>query len=315
MKKLFSTLLAFSLLTASTAIGESDSDYQRRLIRERQKEFKSREALKQKQDELKEVDYDKIDKANLKLRKEQQARLDRLQKKFDQVVFQELKRARRFYDNSTVVILNDEAQKRYTQDPSWFNTKARTYIHLFNAEYLQYRYNYTKIMYERPKIEKQRQDQGEIGITLTEKLLEKDPADPELWRIKAIFLSCFKEKRFSKKRYYLEAEATFKKAIELSPDPTTVKISLAQFYMNQPKKYGRNPEAAKLLAEEVLKDHPKSVEALLILGRFYQENFKYKEAHDMLKRANLLEPQNPEVSQLYAIARQDKKRFKKLMEH
>ncbi len=313
MKCLFLFPLAFILLLPFSLFSDIDDELvDQKSIQDRQKEHTGREALRLKKEE-KTIDYEKIDRKNMELLRKQKARRDRLQKQFDDVVFDELKLARRTYDTLTVSILSDEALKRYQKDPSYFYTKARAYIHLFNAENLQYRYNTTKLMYERPRLETQRQDEGEIGVTLVDKLLAEDPANPEFWRLKAIFLSCFKEKVFSKEKNYLEAEAAFKKALELSPDPAEVKLAMAQFYFNKPKKHGRNPEAAKTLAEEVLKENPNSVDALLILGRYHQEKYQYEEAYNHLKQARTLEPQNLEVNYYYLIAHKDKKRFKKLM--
>ncbi len=313
MKKLLVLFLTALFLTPSLSYSESDSDYQRRLIKERQKEFKGRDALRLKREEEVVVDYKALDKKNAEIRRKEKERFSRLTDQFDQVVFQELKQARRLYDKSTVSILEDEAQDRYAKTPTDFYVKARIYIHLFDAEFLRFRYNTTKVMHERPRLLKQLQDQGEIGLALLDKLQEKDIADPELWRLRAIFLSCFIEKRFSKKKYYLQSQKAFTRAIELNPEPINAKLNLAQFYMNQPKKYGRDPEAAKVLAEEVLKENPKSVDALLVLGRFYQQSFKYGLAHQNFQKAFQLEPKNPEVNFYYAIARQDKKRFKELM--
>ena len=309
---LFSLALAF-LFPLSLFSDIDDELVDQKFIQDRQKEQSGREALRLKREEKK-IDYEKIDRKNMEILRKQKERREKLQKQFDDVVFNELETARRLYDTLTVSILSEEALKRYQEDPSFFYTKARVYIHLFNAENLQYRYNTTKLMYERPRLQKQRQDEGEIGVTLVEKLLAEDPANPELWRLKAIFLSCFKEKLFSKEKNYLEAEAAFKKALELSPNPIMVKLALAQFYFNQPQKHGRKPEEAKRLAEEILKENPNHVDALLLLGRYYQENYKYEEAYNHLKKAQTLEPQNPETNYYYLIARKDKKRFKKLMQ-
>lgn len=313
MKKFLILFILFAFLSPSASFSGSDDDFQRDLIRKRNEQFRSREALR-KQREEKEIDYAEMDRELAEQRRKELEHREYLTNNFEQVALQEIAKARRFYDRETVLLLQNEAEKRYKQDPeNLLNIYARIYIYLFNCDFLLYRYNTTKLMYERPRLRKQRKEEAEIGIMLVDKLLDKNPEDPELWRLKGIFLSCFLDRRFSKKKYYLQAEAALKKAVQLAEDPTKAKLSLALFYMNQPKRYGRNVKAANLIAKELLESNPRLVDALLIKGRNYQLEYKYSQAYKTFKKALQIEPKNPEVIHFYGIARQDKKRFKKLM--
>jgi len=311
---LFPPLLLLLLVGSTPLLADEEDDRQRKLIREQQKQFQGRKAMREKRD-LENLDFTEIDRKAAAKRRIEQERLNTLIQNFDERVLTEVAKARRTYDATTVRILQSEAEKRYQQDPENLTyIYARIYIHLFNCDTLLYRTHITELMYERPKLKKQRHHEAQIGVTLVEKLLVNNPKDAELWRLRGLFLSCFKEKRFSKEKFYTEAEASLKKSIELSEDTTQAKLSLALFYFNQPKKQGRNVEAATLLAREVLKRDPKWVDAYLVIGRSYQEKYKYDEAYQEFKKGLALEPKNPELTYYLAVAKKDRKRFRKLME-
>jgi len=226
---LFPPLLLLLLVGSTPLLADEEDDRQRKLIREQQKQFQSRKAMREKRD-LENLDFTEIDRKATAKRRIEQERLNTLIQNFDELVLNEVAKARRTYDETTVRILQSEAEKRYQQDPKNLTyIYARIYIHLFNCDTLLYRANITELMYERPKLKKQRHHEAQIGVTLVEKLLEKFPEDAELWRLRGLFLSCFKEKRFSKEKFHTEAEASLKKSIELAKDVTQAKLSLALF--------------------------------------------------------------------------------------
>lgn len=293
----------------------ADDDAERAQLRDRNKKFESREMLREKRELQKEIDYEAYDRKMLLLRQQQEERENYLKNNFAKVVFAEVAKARRTYDTATVQFLEIEGKARYLKNPeNQTFIRAMAVIYLFNCEYLTYRLNTTPLIFEKSRLRKDREQEGLKGLILVEKLLVHAPDDPELLRMKGILLACQQEKKFSKKKHFLEAEAVLKQAVTLSNGSMEAKLVLAHFYFNQPEKLGRNVAAAVELANGVLKDHPQAVDALLIVGRAEEEKYNYALAFRHFKNALAVEPKNPEVEFYYLLAKRDKKRFKKLME-
>lgn len=317
--KTFRHFLIFSALFAAASplafADRADDDAARKAIRDQQKLIEGRDAMRLQREKEKEVDYMDVTRQTMERRRQKKEWERRLRENFEEVVLQETAKARRFYDNEKIYILEDEAKKRYEKDRSHrFNLFALARIYEFNCDYQLYHYNTTSHIYEKNRFRKERAEEGLKGLILVDKLLADSPKDADLWRMKGVFLSTQIDKKFSQKRYHAEAEAALKKAAALAEDPAEAKLALAVFYFNQPPKYGRNVPEAVRLANEVLATDSRSVDALLILGRAEHEKYNYNGAFRKYKEALAIEPKNPEVNHYYAVARQDRKRFKKLME-
>lgn len=319
MKNLFWSLFLFFLFAAPSAFPDSEDDAaSQKALRKQQKTIESRDAMQKERDLEKDVDYEAIAQKAALLEQKKKERENYLTKEFEKVYLKEVTKARRTYALDTVSFLEGVALNRYKEDPNRrTNRYALATLYLFNCEYQTYVYNTTPTMYERPRLEKSRAETALKGVILVDKMLVDSPKDPDLWRMKGTFLSYHIDKRFSRSRHFVDAEAALKKAVELSgEEPAEAKLALARFYFNQPAKRGRNPEKAVALAQELAQNQNSfvAVEAHLIAGRAAEEKYDYEIAYEEFKAAKALEPKNPEVVYFYNMAHKDRKRFRKLMD-
>jgi len=109
---------------------------------------------------------------------------------------------------------------------------------------------------------------------------------------------------YQDKGQLVQAEDSFKKAIELNPNSDWVYMELGWFYQSQ----GKFTQAEDLF-KQVIQLNPQNDQAYGELGQLYQDRDKYIEAEDLYKKAISLNAKNYKASVMLAILYQNQSKF------